>query len=133
MSGAYRSEDIFVVSGRKMDVTEVSKFIKNVTLVSLTVLLRSQDTLRKVESQHTVYTAPEYSVSDSSGLNSAEFRDRWPEIKDLILRVAKGDRTVGKEFLRQAMLAYRVKERLRPDQIVEAFAGAFLVNRVNDQ
>jgi hypothetical protein len=118
-----RKLDVFVVGGK------VGGSTGGGTKVQLTLLLRTGNEVKKVDSYHTVYGSDQ-SVADPNGRNSEEFGERWGEVQDVIKRVLNGDRTVGKLFLREALEAYRARERLRPDQIASAMAGAFLVDPV---
>ena len=48
-------------------------------------------------------------------------------------QLAEGDKSVGKFFIREALTAYRVKDKLRRDQAEEAIMGAFLIPQVTNR
>ncbi len=120
-----RPLDMFIVSGHASTVQDA-----NAIRVVLTLVFRTGDDLRKMESHHLVYTDAEHRVDNPGEKYNKEFGPKWLAVRESILKLARGER-MGKYFLRQAMEAYRVKEKLRPDQIAEAMAGAFLVEAVN--
>lgn len=129
-----RYVDVFVVSGLMEDSSGAYGGLK----VRVTLLLRTGDEFRKLETYHTVQptfdgeNSVDFRVDDPEGRNEAQFGDKWPVIQETAARMARKDGSVGKLFLKEALAAYRAVERLRPDQIANAMAGAFLVHRVEE-
>lgn len=95
----------------------------------MTLLLRSKEGVRKIEVALSVHAKDKLVIG---GVNEKDFEEKWPVMKDAALLLAAGDKSVGKLFLQEAIEAYGAKEKLRPDQIVEAMAGAFLIERVSE-
>lgn len=114
-----RPIDVFVVSGKMVPPYS--------SHVQLTLILRTGEEVRKVEVATTVLLEERLVTGGST---EKDFEERWPTIQEASLLLAEGNRSVGKLFLREAIDAYKACEKLRPDQIAEAMAGAFLVDRV---
>lgn len=129
-----RLVDIFVVSGAIEDNSGAYGGVK----VRVTLLMRTGEEFRKLETYHTVQPTMDgvdcvaFKVSDPEGRNEKQFGDKWTLIHEAAARLAQKDATVGKLFVKEALSAYRAAEKLRPDQIADAMAGAFLVHRVED-
>lgn len=129
-----RHVDVFVVSGLMEDNSGAYGGLK----VRVTLLLRTGEEFRKLETYHTVQPTfdggehVDFRVSDPDARNEKQFGDKWPVIQEAAARVAQKDGSVGKLFLKEALAAYRAVEKLRPDQIANAMAGAFLVHRVEE-
>lgn len=129
-----RHVDVFAVSGHIEDSSGAYGGIK----VRVTLLLRTGEEFRKLETYHTVHPTMsgddhvEFKVSDPEKRNENQFGDKWPVIEEAASRIAAKDTSVGKLFVKEALAAYRAVEKLRPDQIANAMAGAFLIHRVED-
>lgn len=120
-----RQVDVFVVSGRRTPPESSAPWFVHTMIV---LLLRTGEEYRKVEIAVSV-NAQTQDVTENDRIKE-QFAEKW----DLICKVAKSmaalDGEAGKLFVREALEAYRAKDKLRHDQILEAFAGAFLVDPV---
>lgn len=96
--------------------------------VTLTIMLKSKMETRKMDVNRSVQRK-DPSVKDFG----RDFGDRAADFERAAVRLAQGDASVGKFFLREAIDAYGAVDKLRPEQIEEALTGAFLVSRIHEQ
>lgn len=119
------SMQVFVVSGR----SEPPVLIGASKVVSVTVLACSKLETKKMMIVREVgldgVIIPEVKDSDFSG--------RAEDVKRVFRQLSEGDKSVGKFFIREALTAYRVKDKLRRDQAEEAVMGAYLVPQVTNR
>jgi hypothetical protein len=93
-------------------------------------VLKSKIELRKVEITHSVYPKDRV-VQDVQNKSEEKFGEKWKTMEKAMLQMVERDASVGRLFLREAMEAYGVKEKLNHSQIEEVMMGIYLVGGVS--
>lgn len=99
-------------------------------VVRLVLVLVSKVSMRKIDIALSVYLKDRM-VQDAGNKTEEKFGPKWKDMERAMLQLADEDRSVGKFFLREAMEAYGVKEKLNHGQIEEVMMGVYLVSGVS--
>jgi hypothetical protein len=95
--------------------------------VILTILLKSRLETKKVDISRSARNGELVASGFKQDLGGRE-----KDAEEIAARVARGDRSIGKVFFREALEAYGAKDKLKSKQIEEVIMGVFLVGEISN-
>lgn len=118
--------ETFVASAKVEDMSGTVR-------ITLTLVLRSKIEMRKLDIVKDVFPGSPESVDRliEEKIESHEFGAKTEAVRKAVRGLVRKEPGAGKFFLREAMEAYSVKEKLNHSQIEEVMMGVFLVGGVS--